>query len=145
LAHDHARVLLFTAQERHRDVFGRRETLWLTLRDQQIVERRVDGIECGADRNRELASAIRPQVAGLQRNLGKEAGTRGRQCLRCLVHFQRLDLQREIAAQPFGHVALDDDVELLHRFGGARNERREAHAADSHHTPDHISRPGTTP
>jgi hypothetical protein len=33
-------------------------------------------------------------------------------------------------------VALDDDVELLLRLG-VRDERREAHAADSHHTPDH--------
>ena len=64
LAHDYARVLLFAAQERHDDIVGRAETRLPALRDQQLVERRVDRIQRRADRDRELASAVRLASSG---------------------------------------------------------------------------------
>ena len=138
LTHDYARVLLFLAEELHRDVGNLGELRRLALRGEQVVQRGVDGIERRADRDRELASAFGARVTGLQRNFGKEPRSGCCERLRGPLDFERLALQGEVTAQALGYVALDHRIEFAFaRPLGERGERySEADAAEdqvAHH------------
>ena len=113
------------------------------MRGEQLVQRRVDGIERRADRKRELASAFGARVAGLQRNFGKESRAGFGERLRGALDFERLALQGEVAAQALGDVALDHRIELAfaRAWANAASDDSEADAAEDQ-VAQHAARSG---
>ena len=89
-----------------------RELRRLALRGEHVVQCRVDGIQRRPERQREFASAFGSRVARLQRQLGKETRAGFGERRGSLFDFERFASQRQIAAQTFGDVSLDERVEL---------------------------------
>jgi hypothetical protein len=112
-----ARVLLGLAQEGDGLVLQRREARRLALLHQHFVERLVDGIEHGAERQIDGAAAIRFRITRGQSHVGEISRARFVECRAGTLDFQCLRLQGEVRSQAFTHVLVDDGGEGTRTFG----------------------------